>query len=223
MVAVQHREARVALVERVAVDVVHVERLEMDLEIAIVVAERGVELDAAIEQRLVRHRELVGVVVVVEVVAEHQHERKAARGVEVGEHRLSDRLLRLVAGPAVAHDGEDGAAADLRHRQRRRGARRHRFGRLFRLGGRGQHRQRVGDEIDDDIGVDVANHQRAAEKSYSSCFGSGGRTSMSRGGTRGAARFWLTVGTGAFAGVPFCSASSSRISERRSVFSTASI
>ena len=51
-------------------------------------------------------------------------------------------------------------------------------------------------------------------KSYSSCFGSGGRISISRGGTRGALSCWLIVGVGALAGVPFCSASSSRISSR---------
>ena len=51
-------------------------------------------------------------------------------------------------------------------------------------------------------------------KSYSSCLGSGGRISIRRGGTRGATSCWLTFGVDALAGVPFCSASSSRISSR---------
>src|ERR1051325_11995135 len=58
MVAVERGEARVAFVERVAIAVGHVERLEMDLEIAIVVADGRVELDAAIEQRLVGRQEI---------------------------------------------------------------------------------------------------------------------------------------------------------------------
>ena len=93
MIGVQRHEARVSLVERVAVLVAHVERLEMDLEIAVVVADGRVELHAAIEQRLVRHQELVRIVIVVQVVAEHQHERKVPRRVEVGEHRLRHRQL----------------------------------------------------------------------------------------------------------------------------------
>ena len=52
-------------------------------------------------------------------------------------------------------------------------------------------------------------------KSYSSCFGRSGSTSMRRGGTRGASSRWLTTGVAAFAGVVFCSASSSM---RRSFF-----
>src|SRR5581483_448263 len=46
-------EPRVPLVERAVIAVAHVERFEMDLEVAVVVATRRVELDAAIEQRLV--------------------------------------------------------------------------------------------------------------------------------------------------------------------------
>src|SRR6185295_20306148 len=72
MVTVQCDEARVPLIERVAIDVAHVERLEMNLQIAIVVAERRVELHAALEEWLVRNRKLVCVVVVIQVVAEHE-------------------------------------------------------------------------------------------------------------------------------------------------------
>ena len=74
MVAVQPDEPRVAFVETVVVAIVHVERLEVDLKIAIVVAERRPKLHAAIQQWLVRRQEFSRVVVVVQVVAEHQHE-----------------------------------------------------------------------------------------------------------------------------------------------------
>ena len=94
----------------------------MDLQIAIVVAERGVELHAALEQRLVRRRELVGVVVVVEVVAEHQDEFEAACRDEVIQHGPRYRLLRVVAGTGVADQREDETAAQRGHRQRRGGA-----------------------------------------------------------------------------------------------------
>ena len=116
MIAVQHGKARVALVERVTILVAHVERLEMDFEIAVVIAERCVEFDAAIEQWLVRNQELVRVVVVVEIVAEHQHEREVPGGFEVREHRLGDLLLRHIARSAVAHDPKHPAAAQRRHR-----------------------------------------------------------------------------------------------------------
>ena len=49
MVAVQRDESGVAFVEAVVIAVVHVERLVVNLEIAIVVAERRAKFHAAIE------------------------------------------------------------------------------------------------------------------------------------------------------------------------------
>ena len=121
----------------------------MEEETGLLVAENdGLALSEAM-LRLVGNRELVGVVVAVEVVAEHDDEGEMARGVEVGEHRLRDRLLRLIAGAAVAHQGEHGAAANRRQRQRRGRARRQRCRRRGGARRRGLLGQRVRDVVDD--------------------------------------------------------------------------
>src|SRR5439155_14829944 len=58
VVAVQRDEPCVSPIEGVVVTVLHVERLEVLLEIAIVIAERRIKCDAAVEKRLVWPQEL---------------------------------------------------------------------------------------------------------------------------------------------------------------------
>ena len=107
--AVEHEELDVALPERVEALAVHVEGLVEALRRLVVVAERGVELDARIEDRFVRPLELShevgGTLAAVHVVAEHQHELERKPRARLGQE-LGDVVLCASAGSGVADDGE---------------------------------------------------------------------------------------------------------------------
>ncbi len=73
------------------------------------VAERGVELDAHVEQRFVRLRELLDEVLrslpAVDVVAEHDDPVERELRVEP-RHLIRDVILRRIARPGIADGGE---------------------------------------------------------------------------------------------------------------------
>src|SRR6185436_5662255 len=87
----------------------HVERRIERLVRIVVVADRGVELHPAVEQRLVRELEALAVelggAAVVDVVAEHDDE-VVVEDLPEGLHLRRDFVLRLVAAARVADRGE---------------------------------------------------------------------------------------------------------------------
>ena len=98
----------------------HVEPWIRQLEIAIVVADGGVERDALIEQRTIRRFEL-GLEIVraiggIDVVTEHDHEIEW-KLLPPGRHLLRDLVLRLIATPRVANDREANRAGLQRQRE----------------------------------------------------------------------------------------------------------
>ena len=124
------------------------------------VPERGIERHLRVEQVLVRQGEFAGVVVVVQVVAEHQHEGEPACRGEVTHHRVGDRRLRRVAAAAVADQRERRRARDLGEREERFGpAGGRRWRRRGNLARRRRVRERFTNEVDDHVGVDIAQDQ----------------------------------------------------------------
>src|SRR6185503_123623 len=109
VVRIEDEKLDVALRERIKALTVHVERFVEALVGIVVVAERGVELDAGIEQRLVRHLELLLKVLwslsAVDVVANHDRKREV-EALPVLLESPADLVLRLVAGAGVANHGE---------------------------------------------------------------------------------------------------------------------
>ena len=107
--AIQREELDVLLAEVVIALPVHVEFLVEALRRIVVVAERGVELHAIIEQRLVRLLELVDVVdrplAAIQVVAQHDRELERELGARLNDLRR-DVVLIAIARPAVADDEE---------------------------------------------------------------------------------------------------------------------
>jgi hypothetical protein len=119
MIAVQRHEPRIAFRECEVQAIGHVKRLVVLFELAVVVSDRRVEDDALLQQPAVRQREFVLVVVVVEVVAEHQHECEPPRGFVVAQHRVRDVALRRIAAAAVADEREARRARNIRQREHR--------------------------------------------------------------------------------------------------------
>ncbi len=122
VVAVEREEADVLLLIGVEALAAHAERLVVHLVRVVVIAERGVEFDLGVEQRLERLLELARVVLrplgAVHVVAEHDRELVREHAVRL-PHLLRGFDLRPVAGAAVADDEElDRVFA---HRRQRRG------------------------------------------------------------------------------------------------------
>ena len=109
--------------ERVVGAAAHVERLVGALLPRIVVAERGVELHAAVEQRLVWLLELVEEVLrpvpAIEVVADRQHQRERELRAHA-RHLLAELVLLALAGAEVSHHAELERVGLVRQRQRQR-------------------------------------------------------------------------------------------------------
>jgi hypothetical protein len=87
----------------------HVERLVVTLSVVGVVAECGVELQPRVEQRFVRHLELLLIVLgpaaAVQVVTHHQNELVGELRARRNQH-LRHFVLRRRSGAAVANDRE---------------------------------------------------------------------------------------------------------------------
>src|SRR5687768_1569101 len=110
IVAVDREEANAVLgLEAVVLLVVHIEQLVLNLARIVVIAERRVELHAAVDQRLVRDRELLLIVArtfpPIQVVARHQDELERKLRTPV-DHLPGDSILSLAGLSAVADDGE---------------------------------------------------------------------------------------------------------------------
>ena len=116
-------DALLRRLERVVGAAAHVERLVVALLARIVVAERGVELHAAVEQRLVGLLELVEevfrAVPAIEVVADGQHQRERELRPHA-RHLLAELVLLALAGAEVSHDAELERVGLVRQRQRQR-------------------------------------------------------------------------------------------------------
>src|SRR6476469_704995 len=121
--------------ERVVLLAVHVEQLVVALFLRVVmVAKRGIELHAGIEQRLVRILELLLEILrplrSVEIVADEGHQVEGK--LIVGAFHLGSQLVPLLAaGAEVTQDRELQRVILVRHRQRKRSARLRRL-RLWR-------------------------------------------------------------------------------------------
>jgi hypothetical protein len=109
VVAVEGEEARITLPERVEALPVHVEGLVEPLVRVVVIPERGVELDAAIEDRLVGQlelpREVLGSLGAVDIVPQHQDELVGKHRVRLGQPR-PHLALCLAACARVTEHGE---------------------------------------------------------------------------------------------------------------------
>src|SRR5688572_19657416 len=110
IVAVDCEETNSVLrLEAVVLLVVHIEQLVLNLPRIVVIAERGIELHAPVDQRLVRNRELLLVVLwllrPVQVVPGHQDELERKLRTPV-DHLPRDSILSLAGLSAVADDGE---------------------------------------------------------------------------------------------------------------------
>ena len=163
MVAVQDHEARVAFGKRVVEPIGHVKRLVVLLELPVVIPEGRVEQHTALQQPLIRFGKLALVVVVVEVVSQHQHEGEAPSGGEIAEHRVGDVLLRRVAAAAVADQREAGRAGDSwKGKEGRRPGADGLLGRRRRGKGLRRFGERLVEEVEDHVGVDIAQDERPA-------------------------------------------------------------
>jgi hypothetical protein len=122
-VAVEGDEADVGAGVGVVALPAHVVEAVVHLLRAIVVADRGLELDAGVEQRRVRLLEFLDVVggdlAAVHVVAEHDHEVEWERAVDL-RHLLGHVVLGAIAGAVVAHRGELQRAGPVGQRRRLR-------------------------------------------------------------------------------------------------------
>ncbi len=101
---------------------IHVERLVEHLLRVVVIAEHRVELDAGVEQQLVRFLELQPVILrgggpFVDVVARHQDEL-VVEALPVGDHLRRHLMLGRPAAAAVADHRELDRAVFVRQRQR---------------------------------------------------------------------------------------------------------
>ena len=118
VVAVEDKEAHILLLIGVEALAAHAEILVEALVRIVVIAERGVERDVGVEQRLVGALELRDKVLrplrPVQVVAEHDRELVRENGVRL-PHLRAGLGLRAIAGAAVAdHQELDGVLADRR-------------------------------------------------------------------------------------------------------------
>src|SRR5712675_358441 len=105
VVAVEREESHVSLAEGVVTLAAHVERLVKPFVIGIIViSQRGVELHASVEKRLVRLLELIDEVTrgvaAVDVVAKHDHEVELD-SLPVRLHQSCDIVLLALASAAI--------------------------------------------------------------------------------------------------------------------------
>ena len=123
-VRVEDHEADRAFDEGVVALAAHVEERVVAVGRLVMVAERGVERHAGLQQRRVGLLELVhevrGCLTAVQVVADHDHELERKPCPCVGEPR-ADFVLRRLAGAVVADDGEPNDLVGTRVQPRRRG------------------------------------------------------------------------------------------------------
>ena len=110
VIAVQRKKLHVTLLEGVISLSIHVERLVQTFDVGIVVVpQRGIELDARVQQRLVWHfkllRKITRIVPAVNIVAKHDHEIEADR-LPVCFHLFCDFVLLFISGPTVANHGQ---------------------------------------------------------------------------------------------------------------------
>jgi hypothetical protein len=109
VVAVENEEAGVAFGVGVVAVTVHVERFVEPLRRVVVIAERGVEGNLGVEQRLIRLLELLDEVLrpfgAVDVVADHDHELERKQRSRLGQ-LLADLELRLRAGAGISDHGK---------------------------------------------------------------------------------------------------------------------
>src|SRR5579885_1173432 len=109
VIAVQRKELGIPFPEAVVPLSAHVERLVKTFAGEIVIAERGVELHAGVQQSGIRilefSFEIRGRLAAVEIVAEHDHEVEWKFFV-ASRHLIGDIILGFLAGSIVADDRE---------------------------------------------------------------------------------------------------------------------
>ena len=107
VVAVESEEVNIALLERIVLLAVHIEKFIEALIGIVMVPERSVKLDAGIEQGLVGDLELLLQVgwsfAPVDVVSQHDHKIKRKFLVKL-QHPLRDLVLRSVSGSHISDD-----------------------------------------------------------------------------------------------------------------------